>query len=130
MGGGAHLGPDVVSGLWSPDEACVSINARELLAVEKGLLHFQSSLVGSTVTVFVDNSTAVAYLRSLLLNEIAQRILRWSELHCITLAPQFIPGCRNVLADSLVSSSPDPGLRVDPSLGRVSGPLPSVAGDG
>ena len=73
---------------------------------EKGLLHFQSSLVGSTVAVFVDNSTAVAYLRkswgtlSLLLNEIAQRILRWSELR-VTLAPQFIPGCRNVLSDSL-----------------------------
>ena len=103
VGWGSHLGPEVVSGLWSPDEVGVSINARELLAVEKGLLHFQSSLRGSTV----DNSTAVAYLyksggaRSLFLNEIAQRILRWSELHAITLAPQFIPGSRNVLADSL-----------------------------
>ena len=67
--------------------------------------------------------------RSLLLNEIAQRIFRWSELHRVTLASQFIPGCRNVLADS-VSSSPDPGLRVDPSRRHVSGPLPSVAGDG
>ena len=107
VGWGAHLGPDVVSGLWSPEEAGVSINARELLAVEKGLLHFQASLVGSTVTVFVANSTVVAYLRksggtrSLLLNELAQRILRWSELHRVTLALQFIPGCRNVLADSL-----------------------------
>ena len=63
VGWGAHLVTDVVSGLWSPDEAGVSINARGLLAVEKGLLHFQSSLVGSTVAVFVDNSTAVAYLR-------------------------------------------------------------------
>ena len=39
--------------------------------------------------------------RSLFLNEIAQRILMWSELHEVSLAPQFIPGCRNVLADSL-----------------------------
>ena len=95
-----HLGPEVVSGLWSPGEVGVSINARELL-------HFQSSLRGSTVAIYVDNSTAVAYLRksggtrSLFLDEIAQRILRWSELHAITLAPQFIPGSRNVLADSL-----------------------------
>ena len=107
VGWGAHLGPGVVSSLWSPDESGVSINARELLAVEKGLLHFQSSLVGSTVAVFVDNSTAVAYLRkswdtrSLLLNEIVQRLLRRSELDRVTLAPLFIPGCRNVLADSL-----------------------------
>ena len=46
MGWGAHLGPEVVSGLWSPDEVGVSINTRELLAVEKRLLHFQSSLKG------------------------------------------------------------------------------------
>ena len=39
--------------------------------------------------------------RSLILNEIAQRILQWSELHRVTLAPQFILGCHNVLVDSL-----------------------------
>ena len=100
------MGQEVVSGLRSPNEVGVSINARELLAVEKGLLHFQSALRGSTVAISVDN-TAVAYLRksggtcSLFLNKIAQRILRWSELHEVSLAPQFIPGCRNVLADSL-----------------------------
>ena len=38
VGWAAHLGPEVVSSLWSPDEVGVSINARELLAVEKGLL--------------------------------------------------------------------------------------------
>ena len=64
VGWGAHLGPGVVSSLWSPKEVGVSINARELLAVEKGLLHFQSSLKGSTVAIYVDNSTAVAYLSS------------------------------------------------------------------
>ena len=63
VGWGAHLGPKVVSGLCSPDEVGVSIDARELLAVEKGLVHFQSSLRGSTVAIYMDNSTAVAYLR-------------------------------------------------------------------
>ena len=38
-----------------------------------------------------------------------------------------LPQCPRGLS---VSSSPDPGLRVDPSRGRVSGLLPSVAGDG
>ena len=33
------------------------------LAVRRGLLHFQSSLVGKTISVFYDNSTEVSYLR-------------------------------------------------------------------
>ena len=95
------------SGLWSESEAPLSINARELFAVSHGLLHFQSSLVGRTVAVFCDNVTAVAYLRkeggtrSPFLNSIAQGILRWSEPLAIRLAPQFIPGSRIVLADTL-----------------------------
>ena len=135
VGWRAHLGPEIVSGLWSPNEVGVSINARELLGVEKGLLHFQSSLRGSTVAIYVDNSTVVAYLRksggtrSLFLNEIAQRILRWSELHAITLAPQFIPGSRNVIADSL--SRPHQFLGSEWILHRdISGSSPSVASDG
>ena len=37
---GAHLGPEVTSGRWFPEEASMSFTAKELLAVEKGLLHF------------------------------------------------------------------------------------------
>ena len=82
LGWGAHLGDCVSSCLWSPQERDLSINARELLAVERGLLHFAPQLVNSTVAVFADNSTGVTYLcsqggtRSLLLNSITQRILR------------------------------------------------------
>ena len=107
VGWGAHLGRHTASGLWDASEAQLSINARELLAVRRGLLHFQSSLVGKTVAVFCDNVTAVAYLRkegvmrSPFLNSIAQGILRWLESLAISLAPQFIPGSRNVLADTL-----------------------------
>ena len=107
VGWGAHLGHEVTSGLWSPEEASLSINARELLALEKGLLHFHSSVRHSMVAVFAGNSTAVAYLRNARgtlsppLNSIAQRILRWSELRHVLLAPQFIMRSRNVLADSL-----------------------------
>ena len=59
------------------------------------------------VAVFCDNTTAVAYLhkeggtRSPLLNTLAQAILRWSESLSIRLAPQFLPGSNNVLADAL-----------------------------
>ena len=107
VGWGAHLGLHTTSGLWSQEESQLSINARELLAVRRGLLHFQSSLVGKTVSVFCDNSTAVAYLRkeggtrSPFLNSLAQGILRWSESLSLRLAPQFIPGSLNLLADTL-----------------------------
>ena len=104
---GSHLGDSVVSDLWSPQEIDLSINVRELLAVDNGLHYFTSQLVDSTVAIFVDNSTAVAYLRnqegtkSPLLNSVAQRILRWAELVPLVLAPQFIKGKNNVLADAL-----------------------------
>ena len=105
VGWGAHLGH--VSGLWSQEVASLSINAQELLAVERGLLHFRSSVSHSTVASFADNSTAMAYLHnaggthSPALNSIAQRILQCSELHHVRLVTQFIMGRHNVLADSL-----------------------------
>ena len=58
----AHLGDRVVSSLWDQSEALLPVNARELLAVRRGLLHFQYFLSGTTVAVFCDNVTAVAYL--------------------------------------------------------------------
>ena len=107
VGWGAHLDRQVASGLWDSSQAALSINARELLAVHLGLRQFQSSLRGMTVAVFCDNTTAVAYLRkeggtrSPLLNSLAQEILRWTESLSIRLAPQFLPGSQNVLADAL-----------------------------
>ena len=59
------------------------------------------------MAIFDDNSTAIAYLRnqggthSLLLNSIAQRLLRWAENLQVVISPQFIMGKHNVLADSL-----------------------------
>ena len=134
---GAHLGPEVASGLWPPKEASLSINARELLAVERGLLHFRSSVSHSTVAVFADNSMAMAYLRSAggtrspALSSIAQHIPLWSELHHVRLAPQFIMACHNVLADSLsLSSGPEPGVQMDSPHGGLPGALLPVAGHG
>ena len=134
VGWGAHLDQQVASGLWASHQAALSINARELLAIQLGLLRFQSSLRGRTVAVYCDNVTAVAYLRkeggtrSPLLNAIAQEILRWLESHSIRLAPQFIPGSNNVLADALVSPAPAPSFRVVPQHGRISVFVSTVAG--
>ena len=96
VGWGAHLGEDITSGLWSPEEAMLSINAREFLAVKYGLRFFAPQITNCTVALFVDNSTVIAYFRnqggtwSQLLNSIAQRILRWVESIPVVLAPQFI----------------------------------------
>ena len=104
---GAHLDRQIASGLWDSHQAALSINTRELLAVKLGLHQFQSSLQGRTVAVLCDNTTVVAYLRkeggtrSPLLNTLAQEILRWTESLSIRLAPQFLPGSNNVLADAL-----------------------------
>ena len=109
VGWGAHLDCQVASGLWDTRQAALSINARELLAVQLGLFQFQSALQGRAVAVFCDDTTAVAYLRkesgtrSPLLNILAQEILRWTESLSIRLAPQFLPGSNNVLADTLSS---------------------------
>ena len=40
VGWRAHLSGEVISGRWSPAVASLSINARELLVVVRGLLHF------------------------------------------------------------------------------------------
>ena len=107
VGWGAHLGKEVASDLWAPEEVDLSINVRELLAIERALLWFAPQLCGSSVAIFADNATAIAYLRnqggthSSLLNSVAQRILRWAESLPVVLSPQFIMGKHNVLADAL-----------------------------
>ena len=107
VGWGAHLGGQVVSGLWSHKEAHSSINQRELLAIFYALQHFLPLVRNTSVAVFADNMTALAYLknqggtRSAALNRTAQDLLRWTELHSVSLLPQFIMGRNNVLADAL-----------------------------
>ena len=106
-GWGAHLDYQVASGLWDTQQAALSINARELLAVQLGLFQFRSALLGRPVAVFCNNTTAVASLRraggtrSPPLITLAQELLRWTESLSIRLAPQFLPGSNNVLADAL-----------------------------
>ena len=80
---------------------------RELRAAGLGLQEFQELVQDKMVAVFIDNTTAVAYLKnqggtmSQKLNQEAQEILRWSEEKGVVLCPQFLLGSRNVIADSL-----------------------------
>ena len=84
----------------------LSINARELLAVER------SSSLGTSCVQFHSSdilrqfhssglSTQAGGTRSPILNAISQRILRWTETIDLVLAPQFIRVKNNVLVDSL-----------------------------
>ena len=107
VGWGALVGKHHASGLWSPLQAALSINLRELLAVQYGLLALEHLLVGLSVALFCDNTTTVAYLRrsggtfSSTLNAMAREILLWAEANRVRLLPQFIMGSSNVTADIL-----------------------------
>ena len=107
VGWGALVGEHHASGLWSPHQKTLSINMRELLAVQYGLKAFEHLLVGLSVALFCDNTTTVAYLRrsggtfSSTLNTTAREVLLWAESHRVRLLPQFIMGSSNVTADAL-----------------------------
>ena len=107
VGWGALLGEHHASGLWSPHQKALSINMRELLAVQYGLKAFEHLLVGLSVALFCNNTTTVAYLRrsggtfSSTLNTTAREVLLWAESHRVRLLPQFIMGSSNVTADAL-----------------------------
>ena len=107
VGWDAIVGENQVSGVWTPSQRELSINLREMMAVQKGLLDFSSLLRGKTIALFCDNVTTVAYLRrsggtrSQFLFLKAREILLWVESMKITLLPQFIQGSLNTRADLL-----------------------------
>ena len=107
MGWGALVGEHHASGLWLPHQKALSINMRELLAVQLGLQAFEHLIVGMSVALFCDNTTTVAYLRrsggtfSSTLNSTAREVLLWAESRRIRLLPQFTMGSSNVTADAL-----------------------------
>ena len=108
---GTTLGTDHLSGLWTPEISCFSINHRELLAVLYAIRGFLHLLRGQSVSLFTDNTSALAYLRkqggtkSATLNSVAQSNIRLCEANDVHLLPQFVPGKLNVRADSLSRDS-------------------------
>ena len=100
QGWGAHLHDQFISSRWTPEERSLSINLRELRAIRLGLLHFGQYLQGKTVGVFMDNTTALSYVRrqggtfSMAFNQETQLLLRWAESMNLSLVPQFIVGAR------------------------------------
>ena len=107
VGCGALVGEHHASGLWLPHQKALSINMRELLAVQLGLQAFEHLIMGMSVALFCDNAATVAYLHhsggtfSSTLNATAREVLLWAESRRIRLLPQFIMGSSNVNADAL-----------------------------
>ena len=107
VGWGAIMGEQQVSGVWTPSQKQMSINLREMMAVQNCLLGFSQFLMGKTIALFCDNVTTVAYLRrsggtrSKVLFLKAREILLWVESMQITILPQFIQGSLNTRADLL-----------------------------
>ena len=64
VGWSAIVGEYQVSGVWTPSQRELSINLREMMAVQNGL-EFGSLLRGKTIALFCDNVTTVAYLSQL-----------------------------------------------------------------
>ena len=62
QGWDAAVADQLASGPWLEGEDLLSINHRELLAVERGLFQLRRHLRRHVVAMFSDNSTAVAYL--------------------------------------------------------------------
>ena len=102
--------------------------------VERGLHHFAPQVVYSTVAVFVDNSTAVAYLH--------KRGNSFSSVkhHCAEDPPvgrvcspssssAVHHGEEQCLSRLSVQAQSDPGLRVDAEAGSLPGSTEALASD-
>ena len=76
VGWGALVGEHHASGLWSPHQKALSVNMRELVAVQLGLQAFEHLLVGMSVALFCDNTTT-----SSLPSSFGRDVLFHSERH-------------------------------------------------
>ena len=92
-------------GVWPQEESLLRINVLEMWVVVLVLAAFLPQLAGQTVVLMSDSATVVAYLRnqectvSRMMYNMAREVIRWAELHFVTLSVWYIPGKKNVLAD-------------------------------
>ena len=98
---------DTVAGTWTPSEATRHINNLELEAIARAVSHWSRLLGNHIVTVFSDNTTAVACVNRQggtkshqlfrLTESLLLRCLGWN----ITLTASYLAGKDNVMADAL-----------------------------
>lgn len=106
-GGWLDVKTNNVSGVWGEPHRSWHINRLELRAVQLVLRHFQEQVRGSTVLVRTDNTTTSAYInrqggtRSPDLCLQAWDLFHWAIEYGVELRAAYLPGVKNVHADSL-----------------------------
>lgn len=104
-GWGAQGAETSTGGRWLPEEADEHINVLELKAIYLGLCSLANTNK-STVKVFTDNCTALAYVRKMggtrspRCNEITKKIWDWAEARSLWLKVEYIPSRDNIVADA------------------------------
>lgn len=105
LGFGSFCNSESAGGRWSPEESEMHINALELKAIENGLKSFEDVLTGKHVKIFTDNTCALSFIRdmggskSVVCNDIANRIWKWCIARNIDITISFIAGKINFEAD-------------------------------
>lgn len=105
-GWGAHFHTTSIGAQWLPPFRTLHINILELLATKLALLAFLPLIEDKVVAIFMDNSTARAYINrqggtiSRRLCMLAMEIWDWCIQHIFLIATH-IPGDYNTQADLL-----------------------------
>jgi ribonuclease HI len=105
-GWGAHSDNWKTSGYWSQQEKSSHINVLEMKAVTNALRELNPS-ANTNILVKSDNNTVVAYInkqggtRSVDLMLEVYQLFQLLQERNLTLRARYLPGIRNVLADSL-----------------------------
>ena len=106
-GYGGIMNGQTFSGVWSRRYKQKHINLLELEAVRRGLMEFAPVVENTSIRVHSDNRTTVACLRrqgslkSVQLNKLTAKLVKWADRHNVTITPVHIQGYRNVEADAL-----------------------------
>ena len=135
VGWGAVMGDQQVSGVWTPCQKQLSINLREMMAVQKGLLGFSQFLRGKTIALFCDNVTTVAYLRRSGGDELqgpipqSERDPTMGRINANHDPPPVHPGLSQLESGSPQSAEPSNRLRVDTAPTSGPGTPSQVAGN-
>ena len=101
------------SGRWNLNEITHHINYLELLAAFFALKSFANYVANKTVSLNMDNASAVAYINhmggchSAELNNLTRQIWLWCIQHNAWLLARHIPGAQNTQADYLSRSFND-----------------------
>ena len=123
-----------MSGVWTPSQREFSINLREMMALQKGLLEFSSLLRGKTIALFCDNVTTVAY-QAIGRHEVSGPVPQSEgdspvgRIHEDHATSPVHPGVSQHESGSSQSAQPGDRIGVDTTPGGGPGSSPPVAGD-